>query len=167
MKYSGKTYAVADLHGNLAIWNEIEKFLKPEDKIYVLGDCGDRGTESWRTIKAVAANPQAIYLKGNHEDMLVKAVKEFRLYDTYGDKCNLLFANGGFNTLEGWLMDGAKDSWIRHLDKLPLTATYVNKDNIEFLLSHAGFSPNKSINNHDLGHVLLKSSCPNRVRNTH
>lgn len=62
-------YAISDLHGMLCLYQEVKKFLKPEDKVYCLGDCGDRGPDPWETIKAVAADPQFIYIKGNHEDM--------------------------------------------------------------------------------------------------
>ena len=69
-------FAVSDLHGHLKLYNKIKKFLKPEDTVYCLGDCGDRGPDAWETIKAVAKDEQFIYLKGNHEDMLVKAALE-------------------------------------------------------------------------------------------
>ena len=34
-----------------------------------------------------------------------------------------------------------KEKWIKYLDNLPVFDTYVNKDGITILLSHAGFSP--------------------------
>lgn len=37
-------YAVSDLHGCLDIYYKIKKLLKSEDKVYCLGDCGDRGS---------------------------------------------------------------------------------------------------------------------------
>jgi hypothetical protein len=49
-------YAFSDLHGSLKLYNEIEKFLQPEDIAFCLGDCGNRGLQPWETIKAVAAN---------------------------------------------------------------------------------------------------------------
>ena len=63
-------YAVSDLHGHLEIYKQIKAMLKPGDIVYCLGDCGDRGPRPWETIKAVYEDPQFIYLKGNHEDML-------------------------------------------------------------------------------------------------
>lgn len=33
-------YAISDLHGMLYLYQEVKKFLKPEDKVYCLGDCG-------------------------------------------------------------------------------------------------------------------------------
>ena len=54
-------YAVSDLHGYLDNYYKIKKMLKPEDKVFCLGDCGDRGPDSWATIKAVYQDPQFIY----------------------------------------------------------------------------------------------------------
>lgn len=39
-------YAVSDLHGMYELYQKISDFLKPEDKVYCLGDCGDRGPRS-------------------------------------------------------------------------------------------------------------------------
>lgn len=50
-------YAVSDLHGMFNLYKQIKNFLKPEDKVYCLGDCGDRGPASWETIHAVASDP--------------------------------------------------------------------------------------------------------------
>jgi hypothetical protein len=36
-------YACGDLHGHLSIYNKIKAILNPEDKVYCVGDCVDRG----------------------------------------------------------------------------------------------------------------------------
>ena len=46
-------YALSDLHGNLNIWKKIKEFLKPEDKVYFLGDAADRGDYGWEIIKEI------------------------------------------------------------------------------------------------------------------
>ena len=66
-------YALGDLHGHYEIYEKVKAMLKPEDTVYFLGDAGDRGPDSWKCIKAIYDDPQFIYIKGNHEDMLVKA----------------------------------------------------------------------------------------------
>ena len=49
-------YAVSDLHGQLELYFKIKDFLKPEDYVYCLGDCGDRGKEdACRQLKTEAA----------------------------------------------------------------------------------------------------------------
>lgn len=134
-------YAVSDLHGMFNLYKQIKNFLKPEDKVYCLGDCGDRGPASWETIHTVASDPQFIYIKGNHEDMLVKAIDEYAKYESYGRAFDLLAANGGGNTFEMWLACGAKLGWKKYLKELPTYAEYKNKDGIKIMLCHAGFTP--------------------------
>jgi serine/threonine protein phosphatase 1 len=74
-------YAFADIHGRMDILKKIIDKIKPGDVVYCLGDCGDRGPDSWECIKTVLAHPQIIYLKGNHEDMLVKAFRSAMMGD--------------------------------------------------------------------------------------
>lgn len=138
-------YAISDLHGRLDLYQKVKNFLKPEDKVYCLGDCGDRGPNSWETIKAVAADPQFIYMKGNHEDMLVNAMKEYLNEDFYGNSLLLLYYNGGVDTFDGWINDGQSSNWYHYLRKLPAYQEYKNKDNITIMLCHAGFTPGVKI----------------------
>ena len=79
-------YCCSDLHGRYDIWRQIKSFLKPEDKLYYLGDAADRGPNGWKIIKELISDNRIIYIKGNHEDMLVKAMKEYIKYD--GGYCN-------------------------------------------------------------------------------
>ena len=104
-------YAVSDLHGRYDLFQMIKDFIKPEDKVYIIGDCGDRGKDGWAIIKEVYENPQFIYIKGNHEDMLVEAMRT-------GDK-SLCYYNGGKSTYEAWkYKDGHNMSWAAKLQKL-------------------------------------------------
>ena len=136
-------FACSDLHGMFDLYQEITNFLKPEDKVYCLGDCGDRGPQPWETIKAIATDPQFIYIKGNHEDMLVNAMQEYLRYEQFGREFNLLASNGGGNTILEWINEGAKVGWLRYLQKLPLYLEYKNKDNLTIMLCHAGLTPGK------------------------
>lgn len=130
-------YACSDFHGYLKAYNKIKEFINPEDKVYCLGDCGDRGPEPWDTIKAVAKDSQFIYLKGNHEDMLVKAVREvFNDGWAYGCEAQRLLANnGGMDTLDQILGEESPERWIAYLAQLPVYTTYKN-----IFLCHAGCS---------------------------
>jgi serine/threonine protein phosphatase 1 len=151
----GNTYAFSDLHGHLDLYKKIKEYVKPEDKLYCLGDCGDRGPEPWETIKAVAQDKQIIYLKGNHEDMLVKAVRE-AMDGYYGcEKQRLLASNGGFETLAELLGEDRPEIWISMLAKLPTHIAYTNKNGQKIFLCHAGCSlwadePEIIPNDHDL-----------------
>ena len=130
------TYAITDLHGSLKLFKQVQSFLKDDDVLYVLGDCGDRGEASWETIKEVAKDKRCIYLKGNHEDLLVKAIQD-EGFESY----SLLAYNGGADTFDQWIKEEQKDSWYFYLKKLPTYKQYINKDGIVIHLSHAGFTP--------------------------
>lgn len=133
-------FAVSDMHGCAEVYHRIKKIIKPEDIVYCLGDCGDRGKQPWETIKLVATDPQFVYIKGNHEDMLVKAARE-AMDGSYGcSKQRLLASNGGFDTLTELLGEEKVDVWVSMLAKLPTHTTYINKDGQTIFLSHAGCS---------------------------
>lgn len=154
-------YAVSDLHGHMEIYKQIKSMLKPGDIVYCLGDCGDRGPRPWETIKAVYEDPQFIYLKGNHEDMLVSAMIEYHNcsddypndhWDDYDRR--LLFANGGEKTFREWRrFEKANMEWADKLNRLPVTAEYTNVEGITFKMSHAGYTPR--LNNTPLEHNLI------------
>ena len=130
------TYACSDLHGMLHFYKTIKGFLNPEDKVYYLGDAGDRGPEPWETIKAILVDPQFIYIKGNHEDMLVQALGK-----GYGRQYNILRSNGGEQTYKQCLQELDWADWRIKIKNLPTEATYVNSQGETIYLSHAGFTP--------------------------
>lgn len=132
----GRVFACSDLHGMLHLWKNIVETLEPDDTIFVLGDCGDRGPHPWETLKAVLNEPRAILLKGNHEDMLVKAMGR-----GYGSAFALLRSNGGKKTFEEAMEEPNWQSWKSRLAELPDKATYVNAQGETVYLSHAGFTP--------------------------
>lgn len=134
-------YAISDLHGCLKAWKIVkEKILKPEDKIFVLGDCTDRGPQPWETFKQVVSDPRALVLKGNHEDMLVDAAKEI-IDDLYEhDAQRLLSCNGGDRTLDELLLEENPSLWVNQINKLPTHLTYTNTNGQEIFLCHAGCS---------------------------
>lgn len=130
------TYACSDLHGMLHFYKTIKEKLEPEDVVYFLGDAGDRGPHSWETIKAILNDPQFIYIKGNHEDMLVNAMGH-----GYGSAWALLRSNGGKKTCEAAMKEPDWKEWRTKLSNLPTMATYVNTQGETIYLSHAGFTP--------------------------
>lgn len=133
-------YAVSDMHGCADVYHRIKKIIKPEDTVYCLGDCGDRGPEPWTTIKAVLTDTQFIYIKGNHDDMLVKAAREAMGdgYDFYEQR--LLAYNGGHETLNELLGEESPERWVSHIAKLPTHTVYLNENGKKIFLCHAGCS---------------------------
>ena len=132
----GRTFACSDLHGMYIFYKKIKEFLKPEDVVYFLGDAGDRGPDSWKTIKAIMEDPQFIYLKGNHEDMLAAALKDPSYY-------SLLRMNGGDQTYKDALREPDIDFWIDKLENLEVMKGYTNIQGQKIVLTHAGFTPHK------------------------
>lgn len=134
-------YACADLHGRGDLWDKIKNFLKPEDTLYFLGDAADRGPDGWRIIKEMLADPRIVYIKGNHEDLLVKAIYSLKELDgnTFTRAFLIWELNGGKVTYNSILKDKETNiiDIIEQLDKLPLAKEYYSK-NYKFFLSHAG-----------------------------
>lgn len=135
-------YACADLHGRLDLYQKIKQYIQPDDEVYFLGDASDRGPDGWELIKHIYNDKQFIYIKGNHEDMLVEAAKIY-LQDATIDSAEykLLKRNCGHKTFEDWLSDDDHGNWIAKLDALPLHVEYVNNNNQTILMSHAGYTP--------------------------
>ena len=138
-------YACSDFHGCIDFYKAIKNFIKPEDKVYFLGDAGDRGPEPWETIKAIAKDPQFIYIKGNHEDMLVKAMRDC-IENDYMGGYRLLANNGGSRTFDEAMNEEDPKGWMNYLDKLPLYEVYENAQGETIYLSHAGFTPWINVN---------------------
>lgn len=137
----GRYFACSDLHGMYELYEQICRFLNPDDRVIFLGDAADRGSKGWQLLKDIAENPQWTSLMGNHEDMLLGAMlHELDVcYDP--DATYLLYSNGGYQTLEDWMQEGRDRKWITYLARLPLIEHYTNKDGKSIFLTHAGFTP--------------------------
>lgn len=135
-----KTYVCSDLHGMYNLYEAINNFLQPDDIVYFLGDAVDRGPDSWKLMKAIYNNPQWIYLQGNHERMLAATIDEY--CDGFGnDEFYNYACNGGADTFESWLNEGAYQEWSKILKNLPTHEIYINEKGEKIYLSHAGFTP--------------------------
>lgn len=147
-------YAITDLHGRYDLYEQVKAFLKPEDKVYFLGDAADRGPDGWKLIKAILNDSQFIYLKGNHEELLSDAMDEYWHSDGRSTEwLQHLISNGGEKTFTDWLIDGAKRSYIKILDNLPFCAEYTNVEGKLIWLSHSGSPPFK---NHQNQNVMVE-----------
>lgn len=137
------TYCCSDLHGNYEVFKKIQEMLKPDDTIYFLGDAADRGPDGWRMIKEILKDSRWIYLKGNHEDMLIKAANAYLANDEnwdYDSYC-LCLHNGGEKTLFDWCNDEWRKEWLQCLKELPVHAIYESALIGVIRMSHAGYTP--------------------------
>lgn len=137
------TFAVSDLHGCWEQWNEIRKFLKDDDKLYVLGDCIDRQPGGLAILEEALADPRCVVLCGNHEDMMMEALSNEIIHDESDYWTWRWFSNGGNITFDEWQEAGRDFSWIQRIKQLPLWAEYINQEGDKILLSHSGCVPKR------------------------
>lgn len=140
----GRTFALADLHGQRALWNQIRDYLRPDDRLFFLGDAIDRGPDGYAIMKELLLDSRVTYLMGNHEFMMMEALREIRKYggEWVGEKLELWTWNGAYSTLEAWEAAGSMYDWIRIIDKeMPEYVEYTNTKGQIVGLSHAGFTP--------------------------
>ena len=71
-------YACSDLHGNYNLWKSIKNYLKNEDTLIFLGDAIDRGSDGLKILYEIMRRPNTIYLCGNHEYMMSKAIRKIK-----------------------------------------------------------------------------------------
>ena len=70
-----------DIHGMYDLYRAIMDFCNEQDSeatIIFGGDACDRGRDGYKIMKELLANPRVVYLKGNHEDLFVKAAYEIK-----------------------------------------------------------------------------------------
>ena len=139
-------YAFSDTHGAYWVWEQIKSITKPRDRIYFLGDATDRGPDGWRIMKELLDDPRVIYLKGNHEDLMAKALKNYNSKNqddwSWSHEIELWYFNGGRPThiqfLEDNIPEEEKIRYLNHISNLPFCAIYPNEKGQDVLLCHAG-----------------------------
>lgn len=148
-----------DIHGMYDLYRAIMNYCKeqdPEAMIVFGGDACDRGPDGYKIMKELLANPQVIYLMGNHEDMFIHAawfimqdyqgplddesVFQYLLkcdtQEFYSKEVQLCLYNGGYRTIYDWMVDGMSKEFVDKIANLPLTISYENLD-----FCHAGGNP--------------------------
>ena len=144
-----RTFVYTDLHGNYNLFKQIQNYLGDTDRAICLGDNCDRGPDGIKIIQETLKDSRIIYLQGNHEAMLVDAVRKsqhngnisFRMFDDAD--MEILRHNGTIPTLQALqlLPQEEREDLIEKLDKLPISAFTTGKDGCTVFLSHAGCHP--------------------------
>jgi predicted phosphodiesterase len=129
-----KVYAISDIHGMYNLWRQVIDSLDETDTLYVLGDCGDRGPDGWKIIKEALTDPRVVYIRGNHDEMLLDCWKS-EWHDNY-----LWFCNGGYETFNAVIAEEKLEIYLMQLARTKLYHCYENKEGQKIHLSHAGFS---------------------------
>jgi serine/threonine protein phosphatase 1 len=154
------TYAIGDIHGRLDYLRELTDLrlpLKAGDLLVFIGDYVDRGPDSRGVIEFLihlSKRQDCIFLRGNHEDMLLRWLGRKALGGAVRDD-DWIYEHGGAETLESY---GAatKGFWARR--KLRRSASLIPAAHVEFLEQtrltyedpqtiyvHAGLNPEKTL----------------------
>ena len=116
-----KTFVYTDLHGNYNLFKQIQNYLGKNDRAICLGDNCDRGPDGIKIIQETLKDNRIIYLQGNHEAMLVDAVRKsqnngnisFRMLDEAD--MDILRYNGTIQTLQSLqLLPRKKRKYLNH-----------------------------------------------------
>lgn len=78
-------FVFTDLHGNGEVWKQIKKFIGNQPTVF-LGDAADRGTDGFRIIYEMKNMPNLTYLRGNHEELLIEAAREYMRDEVLANK---------------------------------------------------------------------------------
>ena len=138
------TYAISDIHGNLAIAQQVVRKAIEGNTIYFLGDACDRGKHGWQIIKMFLTTPNIVYLKGNHEDMLMKAMRPYFMGDDeyrYTHAFQVWSWNGSVETEADIVFDNIDRAhmYFSQLHTLKLTADYVSPFGHTIHMCHSGY----------------------------
>ncbi|TNE70803.1 serine/threonine protein phosphatase [bacterium] len=133
--------AIGDIHGCSLTLQALLTQLKPfEDRTFVfLGDYIDRGPNSKdavSTLIAFAATHKCVFLRGNHEQMLLDVQN--------GEPNANWIANGGKMTVQSYLNDAKRfELPYQHTHFFRNTKLFYEADS--FLFVHAGIDPDLSV----------------------
>ena len=133
--------AIGDIHGCIDELNELLRQLRPkrEDTLVFLGDYIDRGSHSKEVVEKLLeleTQTNCIFLKGNHEQMLLKCLKT----KSETDVCNWMI-NGGAETFDSY--GDIVEMLKMHGEFFKSLIPYYLTD--KYLFVHAGINPEKPL----------------------
>ena len=137
-----KRLVCGDLHGQYDLWRQIKEYLNPEDEFFFLGDAIDRGPDGFKIMQEILDRPNTHYIRGNHEDMMMKAFREqLRYNDDFRfleSATELWFWNGG-ETTYNYIIDNniSREKIIKTVEEMPVLVCAGAGDKIVYL-GHAG-----------------------------
>ena len=160
-------FVFSDIHGHGVLFDKIVSWLNGRSepwKCIFLGDACDRMNDGYRIMETILNDDRFIYLKGNHEDLFVRAAKALRDYwerdnltyeviaaNPYDSIMNYAYdmdvgchlSNGGISTLMSWVTKGKTGlDIINKLDRLPTHMELPHEIWGKLDLSHAGHPNN-------------------------
>lgn len=136
------TVVIGDIHGCFDQLQNLLNAVKPivanhEHKFVFLGDYVDRGPDSRKVIDFLMGLDNAVCLKGNHEDMMVKQMPGW-------------LGNGGYSTLFNY--QGLDEELAKHIEWLDSLPLYHEDDHRIYV--HAGLWPLAPLEEQDAADML-------------
>lgn len=158
-------YIVSDIHGCYAEFAALLEKIRfsDADELYILGDAMDRGPEPIRVIRALMDMPNAFYIMGNHDHMMLSVMKKLAVdvtqehlddltQDVFADYYHWLTQGGARTAAQFQQLSPAQRAAV--LDYLESAAPYemLEQDGRLYILVHAGiggFSPDRELDEYD------------------
>ena len=160
------TYVLSDIHGRYDKFMEMLDIieLKDDDTLYILGDVFDRGPNPIKTMLKIMEMPNAVFLRGNHEEMAMRCLPT--LLEEITELSISAFDDNFLNDFMLWQMNGCqptldefyeldtdtKQKIVDYIDK-SLYYKELEVNDKKYLLVHAGlgnFSPDKPIESYNV-----------------
>lgn len=153
-------FAFSDIHGQRHLFDALMAKIGPNDKAFFLGDAIDRGPDGWAIFKELIDDPRITFICGNHEDMMINALRTFP--EIHWSKDMQVWGwNGNEPTLEA-IRNDDPEVVKQYLDKarnLPIFQTYTSPVNgYTFWLSHAGCDYTENLDELDREHLIWDRS---------
>jgi serine/threonine protein phosphatase 1 len=151
-----RTLVISDIHGEIKLFERLladVNYNSSQDQLILLGDYVDRGPNSRKVLEKVIElkSDGALVLKGNHEDMMIKALTTDEEYSWK----NWINRNGGRKTLESYGLNESEfvvqddeqfikpmlhdETLDRHLNFIQKLDHFIELE--EYIFVHAGVHP--------------------------
>ncbi len=144
-------YAIGDIHGCHAKLRRLLKRIDIDwsrDRLVFLGDYIDRGPAAYAVVECLIdirrRYPQTVFLKGNHEAMLLDYLS--------GIRPMVFLANGGRRTLESYTVRRQAPFPKEHLDFFASLVLFHEAG--EYVFVHAGVRPGVALTDQQAADLL-------------
>jgi len=131
-------YAISDIHGCYKTFTTLLNKLVDPTKIYIIGDCIDRGRDSKKIIDFIMKRSDITVVEGNHENMFKNAILKPRMCAQFWLKY------GGVETMRSFgykSIDGLRNIPQKYIKWLSSLKPIIHLR--DYILVHAGIDFSK------------------------
>lgn len=164
--------AIGDIHGQHEKLENLLAQIRPtqQDQLVFLGDYIDRGPDSKGVIDCLIRLgkdfPKTVFLRGNHEQMVLDLLDQRRRERTGGIwGWQVWLMNGGKEALESYGVEKIDEIPQSHKDFLENTRLWYRQDGFFFV--HAGYDENYPLEDQEDGDLLWTRYCPPGKKEIH